>query len=197
MKKNLYILFFGLFAAVSASQASVILMDYDDGIADGGHDVAVRDGAFEITTARTNNAVFSEIPNWTDLLNSGLNTTQVNSASGVGRERNRVITSGRNVDQSLGYMIAFGDQFQASTFETANRTGVGTWEDAVFGATGLADAGEIDKTLMLRFETNGSVASNEFSSFDNISLEAIPEPAVITFIGLFGGSLLWLKRRLR
>ena len=232
MKKNAPILVFSLLATVYASQASVILMDYDDGTAGGGHDAAVRDGDFENTTASTDNALFSEMPNWTDLLNSGLNATQVDNPSGVGGNRNGVITSNRKFAQSLGYTIAAGDQFQASfmwldaakwdngdhikmvlfytddntltgsatdliTFETANRTGIGTWEDAIFGATGFADAGAVDKTLMLRFETNGSVASNEFARFDNISLEAIPEPAVITFIGLFGGSMLWLKRRLR
>lgn len=45
--------------------------------------------------------------------------------------------------------------------------------------------------LWVRFETG----SKHFARLDNVYIEAVPEPATLGMLGLFGGLLFWMRRR--
>jgi hypothetical protein len=112
-----------LFAAVSQAGA-VVLVDYDDGLANGIHDTAVRDGGFESTTLTGSpnpDAIFSQVANWTNL--GGPQTTQAvrNNLARTGSNNGTGIDDGSRIHGlDTGYTLSVGDVVSFSYF----------WQDA-------------------------------------------------------------------
>ncbi|MCK4958622.1 MAG: hypothetical protein KAT00_04470, partial [Planctomycetes bacterium] len=121
------ILAIAMVAMLSVTAQAVVLMDYDDGVVDGFHDAAVRDGDFtNITGSDPLNkdvSLFNQMPNWTqvELLNTWL-PGQTNQASkpdlfsGVGSDRNALLSAPvtNTHAQSLDYIPSDGDTYYIS-----------------------------------------------------------------------------------
>lgn len=60
----------------------------------------------------------------------------------------------------------------------------------------LASEQAIGKKLWVRFEVD-SLDENIKIRFDNVRIEAVPEPATLGLVGVFGGMLFWIRRRAR
>lgn len=129
--------------ATSSAHAATILIDYDDGVANGIHDVAVNNGGFESTPG---NIVTNDADGWMPLGGSPLEIS-ANLASSVGGNNavaggdvNRVLSFGR----STGHTLALGDVFAAeydwrdafgwAAGETINFTLYYTANDLIDGA---------------------------------------------------------------
>jgi len=104
-----------LSAMMGMSPAATILMDYDDGVAGGGHDTVVRDGDFQNATGSGDARPFNQMPNWTNLTGAQtMQATRSNLGSGVGGSRNAALATGRTFGQALGHTVVTGDAFNAS-----------------------------------------------------------------------------------
>jgi hypothetical protein len=68
--KKIWTLLSAMALGLGGAQAGIILLDYSDGAAGGGHDVAVRGGDFEDTADALGTAAFSAHTNWTNLRGS-------------------------------------------------------------------------------------------------------------------------------
>ena len=94
-------------------------------------------------------------------------------------------------DNTLG-----GARSVLTTLNSGDETINNTWETETLSLTAaLTDAGAVGKTLFVAFEGNG-VTANSYSRLDNVYLEAIPEPATLGMVALFGGGVLFIRRRL-
>ncbi|MEO0477086.1 MAG: hypothetical protein AAF085_14115, partial [Planctomycetota bacterium] len=56
-----------LITASVASASTVILVDYDDGLVNGIHDAAVRNGGFEGPTSAIDGRTFDQTDNWINI----------------------------------------------------------------------------------------------------------------------------------
>ncbi len=96
--------------------AATILIDYDDGVAGGGHDAAVRNGGFESGSDLVGDATFANVDNWINM--RGLESVQA-TVDTLAKTGNRAaITNGSLQLYGLdtGYTIQVGDQF-TGTFD--------------------------------------------------------------------------------
>ena len=182
-----------LLLAGTSAQGATILLDYNDGVAGGGHDAAVRDGDFENSTVG-GNALFNEMPDWTNL--SGAQTAEMtltNLASGVGGARNFAVGTNitdfieRAPGQDMGHTIALGDTFVASfmwrsAFKWASSDQISmvlyyTVDNTLAGAAtdliSLDSASNTSATWLTEslastgFADPGAVGKNLFVRFDN------------------------------
>ena len=230
MKKLGYIICSGLIG--SATAQADILIDYDDGVAGGGHDVEVLAGSFDTQTTAA--------PAPWEAIGTGVEQFAGNLGSGVGSANNYVagwdsvangqaralaIDTGHTIAAGESYNMGFmwRDAFGWSDAETVNltvyytddnlitgaatdiatlnsgvRVSAATWETEA--ATGLSGAGVVGKTLFARVDQsstrNLSILTSNYSRFDNVYLEVIPEPATIGMVGLFGAALLFVRRKI-
>lgn len=102
-------------ALVSASmQAATILIDYDDGVAGGGHDSAVRNGGFESGSDLAGPANFVDVDNWINM--RGFENVQATIDTSVATGSRAAIMSGNQALYALdtGHTIQIGDQFSGS-----------------------------------------------------------------------------------
>lgn len=104
--------------AASASAASIILVDYDDGDPNNGiHDTAVLNGDFTLTDPSGLTGA-QEKGTFVDWIGTGLARTDDNNQSGVGSDRNANTGSETGVHRTFnlntGHTIASGDVFSGS-----------------------------------------------------------------------------------
>jgi hypothetical protein len=201
--------------------AGTILIDYDDGLANGIHDAVVNDGEFTTTTGANDP--------WSDLVGNA----QFNDSGGpdapTGSGTNYVSASDRLLAINTGYTIQAGDTFDFSywwidksnfddgsdtvqmvLYVTADDTIAGTDVDTIVLHSGLSQsdstweqeiatgqsftAAAAGKTLFARLENNAN-ATGEFARWDNIYVEAVPEPSTFALSALSLIGLIGVRRR--
>ena len=98
----------------SDSHAVTVLIDYNDGVAGGSHDAAVRNGGFESGTDLTGPANFVDVEGWLNM--RGLENAQASIDTFPKTGTRSAITSGDAAlyAQSTDYTIQSGDQFSGS-----------------------------------------------------------------------------------
>lgn len=194
-----------LLMSAAASQAEV-LMDYNDFTIGGGHDVAVRDGGFENTTAPgADKVTFDQMPNWTNLAGKQSDYAARKEAKYTeGYGRYAVIEStlmGREVRcqaQSLGYTVTGGERFAASFAWNT----IDAWPDT--GKIDLVLFYTDDNTLtgtrhdVLRFSSDEGPTRDAWKSktFEPQALTA-PVPAGKTLMVRFSTRGAFPRRKLR
>jgi hypothetical protein len=116
--KKIWTLLSAMALGLGGAQAGIILLDYSDGAAGGGHDVAVRGGDFEDTADALGTAAFSAHTNWTNLRGSQSTACSflgTGSESGVGGPHYAYMQGSLVLyGQSLEYTIQAGDRFTGS-----------------------------------------------------------------------------------
>jgi hypothetical protein len=94
--------------------AATILIDYDDGVAGGGHDSAIRNGGFESGSDPDGDANFLGVDNWINM--RGLENVQATINTQVATGSRAAIMNGNQSLYALetGHTIQLGDQFSGS-----------------------------------------------------------------------------------
>lgn len=210
------ILFAAVFSALgfcfglnSVSFADIILIDYDDGMANGIHDSVIRDGEFTTTTG---------IGDPWDGLGTGV---RFNANGGpdapTGSARNYVSSANRTLAINTSYTIRTGDTFDLSyqwidklnfvdatdtvqmvlyftdddtiggsvTEELIVNSGLSTadstWETVTANGLLFTNNAAAGKTLFARID-NLAAANSRFARHDNIYLKvvSVPEPGSLT-----------------
>lgn len=200
--------------------ADIILIDYDDGLANGVHESNVADGEFSFTTGAGNP--------WTTLAGTTNFNSNSTPAAPFGSSRNYISELDRLLGMDTGYDVAANATFDLS-YQWIDRSGWvdtedtlqmvlyvtdddtidgtttesivvnsglstanNTWETVVAQGIGFSSAAE-GKRLFVRLE-NQANGNNRIARIDNISLIAIPEP---TGVLLAAGVLGWFALRRR
>lgn len=202
------------------TQADIILIDYDDGLANGIHDSNIADGEFSITTGNDN--PWSTIAGTTNFNSNSTPSAPSGSSRNYISELDRIlgmdtgydVASNATFDLSYQWIDRSGwvdseDTLQMVLFVTDDDTIAGTTTESIVVNSGLSTAnntwetvtasgvgfsGAADgKRLFVRLE-NQANGNNRFARIDNISLIAIPEPTG----GLLAASFLtWFTLRRR
>lgn len=170
----------GMAVAPEMVNAAVII-DYDDGIANGIHESSIRDGGFETDTPDGSNEVVS--PTFWQSTGTGNLQIQSNLTSPDGGGQNAVMTYVKVYTQNTGYTITLGDQFDGSF----------AWRDAFNWTTGetvdmtlfYTDDNTIDgvQTSIFTYNTGNEVINNTWEN------EAFTSGSGVSDLGAIGKTL--------
>ena len=107
--------------------------------------------------------------------------------------------TGETIDMLLFYTVdntLGGTRTTLFTLNSGDEEINNTWETEILSLTAaVTDVGAVGKTLFVAFEGNG-VSGESYARLDNVYLEAIPEPATLGMVALFGGGILFIRRKL-
>ncbi|MCP5538478.1 MAG: PEP-CTERM sorting domain-containing protein [Akkermansiaceae bacterium] len=218
MKKTISALLVAAATVATSAAATTILIDYNDGLANGVHDAAVRNGGFETRTGST----YNDGVNWT---NNGVATSTTSLYGTLKRTGTYGGTTSlaSNPTNDTGHTIALGDvielTFWARNSGTTDRVIVwslgdingttftpfatdGTGNVTVNGAFQMFSASKtvgsgdalIGQSLAVQFRR--TVGDGNFPAVDDVTLSVtpVPEPSSAALLGL-GGLALILRRR--
>lgn len=114
MRKQAWTALGALALGIGSTQAGTILIDYDDGVAGGGHDAAVLNGGFESESGLAGDASFGDISDWLNM--RGLESEQATIDTQVKTGARAALMNGNKTLYAVatGYTIQAGDSFAGS-----------------------------------------------------------------------------------